>query len=168
MCKFTVTYCLDTKSLWVVVAYTCLHMVLKKYSLPHLAPYLINFLCNLPLLPFIPIFIYLPFYFYLFFCWSCSYWLAALCWSWERWVGGAWAFYDPSSSSFHPVKCLTTINLNCPPYEITSTMRLVLICEEASRWSLVIPQASPTRKPHQQKKDTDFQRIELPRSHNLY
>lgn len=25
-------------------------------------------------------------------------------------------------------------------------MRLVLICEEASRWSLVIPQASPTRQ----------------------
>lgn len=55
------------------------------------------------------------FFFIIYFCWSRSYRLAALCCSSERWVGGAWAFYDPSSSSFHPVKCLTTINLNSPP-----------------------------------------------------
>lgn len=60
--------------------------------------------------------------------------------------GCAWAFYDPSSSSFHPVKCLTTINLNSPPWKIASTMRWLLICEEASRWSSVIPRASPTRQ----------------------
>lgn len=58
----------------------------------------------------------------------------------------AWAFYDPSSSPSHPVKCLTTINLNSPPPKIASTMRWLLICEEASRWSSVTPPASPTRR----------------------
>lgn len=62
------------------------------------------------------------------------------------WAGCAWAFYDPSSSSFHPVKCLTTINPNSPPWEIAATMRWVLICEGASRWSSVMPRASPTRR----------------------
>lgn len=60
--------------------------------------------------------------------------------------GCAWAFYDPSSSSFHPVKCLTTINLNSPPWEIASTMRWVLICGGASGWSSVMPRSSPTRR----------------------
>lgn len=92
------------------------------------------------------------FCFIIYFCsWSCSYRLAALCCGSERRAGGrvggcAWAFYDPSSSSFHPVKCLTTINLNSPPWEIASTMRWVLICEGASGWSSVMPRASPTRR----------------------
>lgn len=96
----------------------CLHFILNNYCSSHLETGLIHFRSNLPMLPCLYkyLFICCLFVFLLFiFCWSCSYRLAALCCSSERWVGGAWAFYDPSSSSFHPVKCLTTINLNSPP-----------------------------------------------------
>lgn len=90
--------------------------ILKNYIHSHISHILakdfISFLCNYSC--FTNASLFTNFYLFIF-RWSCSYRLDALCCSSERWVGGAWAFYDPSSSSFHPVKCLTTINLNSPP-----------------------------------------------------